>query len=428
MVLKLVAKLGKENGVKPDYSSQQLVCTLVKDISSAQLYSLLEENIGSFEELEFDFESFYSLGFDCLSRDDIDLVLYFVHSFFCVTPFSLKSKNKDKKWIVPNLDSKSFLNYLLKAYQFARRLQETPPNLLNTSEFVEEVKKLFEPLKDLVFVREIEGEDLVKENLNLIKAVGQASLNKPRLLILEYIPSPGKEVSALVGKGICYDTGGLNIKTGSYMSDMKFDMSGAAISASTLFALASAKSKKNVVVLLPLAENSVSGNSYRPDDVIVSKSGLSVEIDNTDAEGRLVLADAIAYACASYNPSELITIATLTGAIGYALGYKYAGAWFTSCASFKSFDIAAKKAGEWFWRMPLDDYYLKSLKSSRVADIKNSAKTGAGGASRAACFLKEFSTSDSFIHLDIANVAHSENSNVSRAPLLRTLYFYLFSQ
>lgn len=427
MILKLVAKLGEKSGVEPDYASGQLVCTLSKDLNPAQLYSLLEENISSFEKLEFDLESFYSLKFDCLNKEDIELVLYSIHSFFCVTPFSLKSKNKSKEWIIPELSSDSNLSHLLKAHQFARRLQETPPNLLNTAEFVKEIKDLFKPFKDLVVIREIEGENLEKEKLNLIRAVGQASQNKPRLLILEYIPSPGKDVVALVGKGICYDTGGLSIKTGSYMSDMKFDMSGAAISASTLFALASSKSKKNVVVLLPLAENSISGNSYRPDDVIVSRSGLSVEIDNTDAEGRLVLADAIAYACSLYNPSELITIATLTGAIGYALGYKYAGAWFTSCASFKSFEAAANKAGEWFWRMPLDDYYLKSLKSSRVADIKNSAKTGAGGASRAACFLKEFSSSESFVHLDIANVAHSENGTVSRAPLLRTLYFYLFN-
>lgn len=240
---------------------------------------------------------------------------------------------------------------IISGIEFAKRLQATPPNILTPEKFVQEVREKFEGVQG-VNIREIVGEDLVKERLNLIVAVGKASANAPRLLLIEYMPEKGGKVSALVGKGICYDSGGLNIKTGPYMSTMKFDMSGGAVSAGTLYALAKNGAGRNLVVSIPLAENSVSGIAYRPDDVIVSRSGKSIEIDNTDAEGRLVLADAMSYVIDEYKPEEIITIATLTGAIGYALGNKYGGGWSTCCSRWERFMKCVDRGFEFVWRMP----------------------------------------------------------------------------
>lgn len=211
----------------------------------------------------------------------------------------------------------------------AKRLQNTPPNFMMPENFVEEAKKELDGI-DGIEIKEISGQGLEEEKLGLIMAVGKASNHPPRLLIIKYHGGDAnEEFTALVGKGVCYDSGGLNIKTGSYMSTMKFDMSGGAVSLGVIKTLAKNKAKVNLVVAVPLVENAVASNSYRPDDVIVCRNGMSIEIDNTDAEGRLVLADALAYVVDVHKPKEVITIATLTGAIGYALGNKYGGAWAT---------------------------------------------------------------------------------------------------
>ncbi|WP_216083491.1 M17 family metallopeptidase [Candidatus Mycoplasma haematohominis] len=398
--------------------------------NSWELERLLEDKLGKFtKEIEIDYESFKNLSFKNFGAQERDLALSTVLSMFTTVAFTMKSsKNSEKdvkKWKLVGGNFDSNVSSISSSFALTKRLQSTPPNIMTPEQFVLEAREALKGIPG-VEIEEIKGEDLKKERLELIIAVGKASINAPRLLIIKYLVSGSDDLIALVGKGVCYDTGGLNIKTGSYMATMKFDMSGAAVSLGVVKALAENGSKQSVVVAIPLVENSVAGNSYRPDDVIICRNGMSIEIDNTDAEGRLVLADALAYVSEVYKPKEIITIATLTGAIGYALGSKYGGAWSTNDDQWNKLRSCSLKAAEWIWRMPMDDYYLKALQKTKVADIKNSAKTGMGGSNRAAMFLKEFTNNIPFIHLDIASIDHCENTGEPRAPLLKTLYFYLF--
>lgn len=425
MAYRLIAKAGSKNKLTPNYEKQEIFCELsVTTVTPPELYTLLFSSLGKYDELIIDYLSFANLFFEKIYPDSLALVLYTIFTHHTNTPFSLKTKEEPKKWTFEG-SVPEHIETLVYAQNFAKKLQEYPPNLLVPETFVDHAKELLKDI-DNVKLTHIDYEGLKAKGLRLIEAVGKASINKPCLLIIEYTPKAGEKAKALVGKGISFDTGGINVKTGSYMSNMKFDMSGAASSLATIYALAKNKSSDNLIVLLPLAENAIAENAYKPDDVVVAYSGKSVEIDNTDAEGRLVLADALAYAAMEYAPTELITIATLTGAIGYALGYKYGGAWATTDKAWNELYEASLFGGEWIWRMPFDDYYLQALKKTRVADIKNSARTGAGGASRAACFLKEFTSAIPYIHLDIANIAHGEGDAVGYAPMIRTLYYYLF--
>lgn len=423
--MNLIVKFGDKNKI---FEKDGLICELREDIYPNQLYSFLKDNLGSYKEVEIDLDFLSSLSFKNMTSEDVQIIFSSIYSYFSFVPFCLKKdKDERKKWNIKGNKSEK-VKYLVEAQEFVRRLQETPPNLLNTKEFEEESRRFLSGIDHLSF--KVIGVDEIRSlGLNLIEAVGRGSLNAPRLLIIEYKPNSQEEnFRVLVGKGVCFDTGGLNIKTGSYMASMKFDMSGAAVSIGTIYSLSKCRSKQNVVVLVPLVENSVSSSSYRPDDVVVSFCGKSVEIDNTDAEGRLILADSLSYGVDKYKPKEIISIATLTGAIGYALGYKYAGAWTTSDEQWNDFNKSSIKGGDWIWRMPLDDYYLKALKNSRVADLKNSAATGAGGASRAACFLKEFVDNTPYVHLDIANIAHGEGNSIAQSPLLKTLFYYLLKE
>ncbi|AEG73418.1 cytosol aminopeptidase [Mycoplasma haemofelis Ohio2] len=425
MSFRLWAKAASANKIKPLYKEMEVRCDLdVKNITPPQLYTFLLESLEKYDELSFDFQSFLDLEFKNITPQSLELVLYTVYSHYSSVPFSSKKEQKPShKWSFEGSISKTVEN-LVDAILKARQLQECPPNLLYPKKFVERAKEMLSGLKN-VSVQVFDQKALLEKKLNLINEVGKASENPPYLMVVEYLPNPNEKSKALVGKGISYDTGGLNLKPGSHMSNMKFDMSGAASSLAVIYAMAKNEVSENLRVFLPLAENCVSSNAYRPDDVIISYSGKSVEVDNTDAEGRLVLADALSYAAMEYSPTEIISIATLTGAIGYALGNKYGGAWATSEESWKSLYDSSIAAGEWIWRMPLDDYYLKALKKSRVADLKNSARTGAGGSSRAACFLKEFVLGLPYVHLDIANIAYSDSTSVSYAPMVRTLYYYL---
>jgi len=206
----------------------------------------------------------------------------------------------------------------------------------------------------------------------------------------------------LVGKGITFDSGGISIKPSAGMSDMKADMSGAAAVVAAGYAIASLNLSPHVVILTPLTENMPAGNATKPGDVYVGRNGKSVEIDNTDAEGRLVLADALSYA-SDLNPHTIVDVATLTGAIDVALGGVPAGAFTPSQVLWEQLEAASKITSEKMWRMPLFPEYKKQLES-RVADLINSTPTRSAGSCTAAVFLKEFVKIDRWLHLDIAGI------------------------
>ncbi|HEX4976703.1 MAG TPA: leucyl aminopeptidase [Nocardioides sp.] len=241
-----------------------------------------------------------------------------------------------------------------------------------------------------------------------IVGVGQASANPPRLVRLDYKPRKGARNAphvVLVGKGITFDTGGLSIKPKESMVAMKRDMTGAGVVLAVMEALADVDCPVRVTGLLPLAENSIGGNALRPGDVIRHYGGRTSEVTNTDAEGRLVMADALAYAVAELSPDVLVDVATLTGAMKIALGQRTGGFFATDDALAASLRAASLASGEPLWRMPLVADYEDRL-SSPVADADNAPK-GPGGAIHAALFLQHFTGGLPWAHLDIASVGDS---------------------
>jgi leucyl aminopeptidase len=219
----------------------------------------------------------------------------------------------------------------------------------------------------------------------------------------------------LVGKGVCFDTGGLDLKPSGSMLIMKKDMGGAANVLALALMVMDAGLKLRLRVLIPAVENAVAGNAFRPLDIFPSRKGLSVEIGNTDAEGRLVLADGLCYA-RQLGCTHLIDAATLTGAVVVALGYVNAGVFANDEKMYERFNRATNEAGEKFWRLPLDDEYKDNIRSN-IADIVNSGGRW-GGAVNAAMFLKEFAEDTPWLHLDIAGTAWTEENKpwIAKGP------------
>lgn len=308
------------------------------------------------------------------------------------------------------------------ARTFARKLQDTPSNMMNPGDFVRLVSEKFNNKN--VKIQIFNKNDLVQNKMNLILSVGQAATNEidePKLMVIEYCGNKNSnEKIGYIGKGVCFDSGGLNIKTGNHMRWMKYDMSGAAIVASTLLAIIENQIPVNAVAIMPLVTNLVGSKGLRPDDVVISYSGKSVEIDNTDAEGRLILADAISYACKDLKVTEIYNIATLTGAMIYALGETYTGVWSTDEEIWKNIWKQANKSGELVWRLPFH-HDFRDLLNSKYADIANSVSDPRGGSSRAAMFLKEFIENGvKFSHFDIAGTGDASNSGTG--VMLNTFY------
>jgi leucyl aminopeptidase len=265
---------------------------------------------------------------------------------------------------------------------------------------------------------EVYGADKIKElKMGAFWSVAQGSDEPPALIILKYEPAgaPEKPVLGLVGKGITFDTGGISIKPADGMEKMKYDMAGGAAMIGAMRAIALLKPKVKVTAIVCATENMPSGKAQKPGDVQIAMSGKSIEIINTDAEGRLVLADGLYYA-RQLGCTHLVDAATLTGAVVVALGYVNAGIFANNDELYDRFHKAEDQAGEKFWRMPLDDEYKEVIKSS-IADIVNSGGRW-GGAVTAAMFLKEFAEDTPWLHLDIAGTAWTEDAKpwIAKGP------------
>jgi leucyl aminopeptidase len=285
----------------------------------------------------------------------------------------------------------------------SRMLSTVPSNIKNPPWLAEQAEALAEEhdLDVTVWDEKL----LAADGFGGLLAVGRASATPPRLIRLDYTPpeaGPRTPAVVLVGKGITFDTGGLSIKPGEAMVNMKRDMTGGAVVMATLAALAAVRCPVRVVGLVPSAENSVGGDSLRPGDVVRHYGGRTTEVTNTDAEGRLVLADAIAYAVEKIEPDVLVDVATLTGAMKVALGQQVGGYFANNDTLAASLRVAAEAAGEPLWRFPLAEAYEAKL-ASQVADADN-APLGSGGAITAALFLQHFVGDVPWAHLDIASV------------------------
>lgn len=246
--------------------------------------------------------------------------------------------------------------------------------------------------------RELTGKELLEHNYPMIHAVGRASVHQPRLLDIRWGQPDAPRVT-LVGKGVCFDTGGLNIKPGNYMRQMKKDMGGAAHVLGLASWIMAAELPINLRVLIPAVENAVSGNAFRPGDVLDTRKGLTVEIDNTDAEGRLVLCDALAEAV-NDTPELIVDFATLTGACRVALGTELPGFFSNDRTVSRALEDAGERCGEPVWPLPLHQPYNDFLKSD-IADLVNGAPTPYGGAITAALYLERFVDDIPWVHFDI---------------------------
>jgi leucyl aminopeptidase len=297
----------------------------------------------------------------------------------------------------------------------ARDLVNEPANVLGTLEFTVEAEKL----ADLgVTVETLDEKQMRKLGMNSLLAVSQGSARPPRLVVMQWNGGKkGVPPIAFVGKGVVFDTGGVSIKPAAGMEDMKGDMGGAAAVTGLMHVLATRKARVNAIGVIGLVENMVSGTATRPGDIVRAMSGTTIEINNTDAEGRLVLADALWYTQDRFKPQFIVDLATLTGAIGVALGQDHAGLFANDDDLANRLLAAGLASGEKLWRLPMGSAYEKMIES-RFADIKNSAGRHAGSIT-AAHFLQRFVNDVPWAHLDIAMTGMGTNSsevNTSWAP------------
>jgi leucyl aminopeptidase len=323
--------------------------------------------------------------------------LSFLAGSYRFSRYKSADKVKPRRLALPNGASRDQVLALAEALYFGRDLINTPANDLGPAELESAARELATAFGASVKVTE--GSGLLSDNFPMIHAVGRASDRAPRLIDLRWGSEHAPKVT-IVGKGICFDTGGLDIKPSSAMALMKKDMGGAA--AALAFALIAMRTKLPIRlrVLIPAAENSIGGNAFRPGDVLPSRNGMTVEIGNTDAEGRLVLADAISFACEE-APDYLITIATLTGAARVALGPDLPPLYTDDEDLAKGLLAAGQTVGDPLWRMPFWPPYDALLKSA-IADVNHIAEGSFAGSIIAALFLKRFvNDAKRFAHLDI---------------------------
>jgi leucyl aminopeptidase len=291
----------------------------------------------------------------------------------------------------------------------ARDLVNEPANVLYPEEFARRVTAL---KKDGIDVEVLDIKAMKKLGMNALLGVGQGSARESRVVVMRWKGGKkGEAPVAFIGKGVCFDTGGISIKAAASMEDMKGDMAGAACVAGLMQALAARKAKVNAVGLVGLVENMPDGNAQRPGDIVTSMSGQTIEIINTDAEGRLVLADVVWYAAQRFKPKFMIDLATLTGAIIVALGQEYAGMFVNNDELAARLTQAGEETGEKVWRMPLAAEYDKMI-DSKFADMKNTGGSRWGGAITAAQFIKRFvDDSIPWAHLDIAGTGFDSRQN-----------------
>jgi leucyl aminopeptidase len=253
-------------------------------------------------------------------------------------------------------------------------------------------------------------DQLKQKKFGSLLAVAAGSSHPPCLVQMEYTPKKARKIIALVGKGVTFDTGGISLKPSAGMPDMKGDMAGAAAVAATLIAISRIKPDHRIIGILPLVENMPSGTATRPGDIVTSLTGKTVEIGNTDAEGRLILIDAMAYTVKKYKPDIMIDLATLTGACRIALGEKIAAVFSKDKSLRQAITTSGKAVFERCWAMPMPEDYKEMLKSD-YADINNTSNTRYGGAITAALFLSEFVKETRWAHIDIAGPAYVKKSS-----------------
>ncbi|RBI33732.1 M17 family metallopeptidase [Metamycoplasma hominis] len=414
----------KDNHITEDFKKNEAFIYIPKTVDNYFSFLKVVDKILSSNRRNYQINIASFVKENVVSTEEVFRAFVSKLAFKNANLYSVKTKeNKQEKTITLFYADKSYeelverLSIILEATNKARSLQMTPPNVA-TSEYIAKVVK--EDLENIpgLSIKVLDRDNIKKNNMGLMLAVNSGSSYEPRVLIAEYNGNPeSKEKYVYVGKGITFDTGGYNTK-GYYMDGMKFDMSGSVIVAYAVKAIAQLKLKANVAAIMMITDNAIDTHPTMPESVIKSMSGLTVEITDTDAEGRLVLADGLYYGASKLNASLLIDAATLTGSMERALGKTYSGIWSTSEQRWEDFDKAAKIAHEKVWRMPLHDDYDKPNKESKVADLNNYNNSEKSDCNTAAMFLKHFTNNVDYIHCDIAGTA--DNKGVGLGILVST--------
>ena len=376
------------------------------------------ENLGAefYGRINYGKNSNYIINTDSIFDNYEDLIGYFLHGLKLKSyEFNKYKTKKDTREISINIIGKknktSFQNQLrFKALEegtfYTRDLVSEPGNILHPDEYAKRINSL---KKHGLKVNIYDNKKLKKLGMNALLGVGQGSIRGSYLVTIEWNGAKNNSKPlAFVGKGVCFDTGGYSLKPAKFMEDMTYDMAGSATVVGLMKNLALRKAKINVVGVVGLVENMVSGNAQRPGDIVKSYSGKTIEILNTDAEGRLVLADALTFTERKFKPKFMVDLATLTGAIIVSLGSEYAGLFSNNDKLSKQLLDAGEKVEEKLWRMPLHKNYDKLI-NSKNADMQNINYVGGAGSTTAAQFLQRFVLDNTpWAHLDIAGMAFSK--------------------
>ncbi len=387
--------------------------SIKKNIKTSEI-----ENLGAdfFGRINYGKNTQYTVYPDSLPNNQKNFIGHFLHGLKLKSyEFKKYKTKKDSRIITINVDgsknkplAKDVLKFkaLEEGTFFARDLVSEPGNVLHPDEYAKRLKSL---KKYNLKVNIYDEKKLKKLGMNALLGVGQGSIRGSYLVTLEWKGAKNNSSPlAFIGKGVCFDTGGYSLKPAKFMEDMTYDMAGSAAVVGLMKNLALRKAKINAVGVVGLVENMVSGNAQRPGDIVKSYSGKTIEILNTDAEGRLVLADAITFTEKKFKPKFMIDLATLTGAIIVSLGSEYAGLFSNNEILSKQLIEAGERVDEKLWRMPLHKNFDKLI-NSKNADMQNINYVGGAGSTTAAQFLQRFILNKTpWAHLDIAGMAFSK--------------------
>ena len=376
------------------------------------------ENLGSefYGRINYGKNSEYFINSDTIVGKYENFLSHFLHGLKLKSyEFNKYKTKKETRLITINVfgnknkpSSQNQLNFkaLEEGTFYARDLVSEPGNILHPDEYAKRISSL---KKDGLKISIYDEKKLKKLGMNALLGVGQGSIRGSYLVTMEWNGAKNNSKPlAFIGKGVCFDTGGYSLKPAKFMEDMTYDMAGSAAVVGLMKSLALRKAKINAVGVVGLVENMVSGNAQRPGDIVKSYSGKTIEVLNTDAEGRLVLADAITFTEKKFKPKFMIDLATLTGAIIVSLGSEYAGLFSNDDNLSKQILSAGEKVEEKVWRMPLHKNYDK-LMNSKNADMQNINYVGGAGSTTAAQFLQRFVLNKTpWAHLDIAGMAFSK--------------------
>jgi len=408
----------KKNLLSFDVNSKKTIflISVKKNLENSDIESLGAE---FHDYINHNKKSEYFVNSDSVSKKFENFLGYFLHGLKLKSyEFNIYKSKKNTKTISINLfgNKNKITNQhelRFKAIEegtfFARDLVSEPPNVLNPKEYANRLLRL---RKLGIKVTVYNESQMKKLGMHSLLGVGRGSINESFLVTLEWNGNKKDKKAPLsfVGKGVCFDTGGISLKPAKFMEEMKYDMAGSAVVAGLIQTLATRKAKVNAVGVVGLVENMPGGNAQRPGDIVKAYNGKTIEVLNTDAEGRLVLADALSFTEAKFKPRFMIDLATLTGAIIMALGEEYAGLFSNNDDLSNKIFRVGEKVKEKVWRLPLHKNYDKLINST-IADMQNINYSGGAGSITAAQFLQRFVTSKTpWAHLDIAGMAFSKKA------------------